>query len=235
MIAEAMEKFKDMIQPSHIEIDGKNYRLNGYRPVDDGNPESLGTCTLTSIVDYFNHNIDKLNTKKIYIHAASHGRVTLNGFVEGPFKIRPIFVESLALTNSFVFGNRYNYEQFIIALYSQFKPTEDRDYIANLISNLTSEASKTLKDNGMTQNVHAKAGISMKEEVQVKNPVKLRPFRTFPEIEQPESEFVFRMEQSGDSIAFSLHECDGSAWKLEAIQSIRAYFKDKLPDVPVIA
>jgi hypothetical protein len=73
--------------------------------------------------------------------------------------------------------------------------------------------------------VTAKSGISTVENVIVPNPVMLCPFRTFAEVEQPESEFVFRM-QTGFKAA--LFEADGGKWKLYAMQNVKAYLEEKL-------
>jgi hypothetical protein len=64
--------------------------------------------------------------------------------------------------------------------------------------------------------------------VKVPNPVVLAPFRTFPEIKQPESKFIFRM-QSGPRAA--LYEADGGAWRNEAMSGIKEYLQDMLADV----
>lgn len=234
MIAEAMEKFKEMTHPPVVEIDGQSYRKNNYSLVTEPMPEVLEAVTLTSIVDYLKNKIDDRDPGNLYIHIADHQTVTLNSHITSTMQ-RPVVVRARALTNNFKFGNPYNYDAFAIAMRSQFQQTEDKTYILNLISSLSAGSSKTLKDDGVSQTVHARAGISLKEEVSVKNPVFLQPFRTFPEVEQPKSEFLFRMKQQADEILFSLHECDGSAWKLEAIQNIAVFFSTEMPHMPVIA
>lgn len=61
--------------------------------------------------------------------------------------------------------------------------------------------------------------------VQVKPRVALRPFRTFLEVEQPESEFLLRLDDDGN---VGLLEADGGMWQQTAKASITAYFEDKL-------
>jgi len=62
-------------------------------------------------------------------------------------------------------------------------------------------------------------------DVLVPNPVVLAPFRTFPEVIQPESKFIFRM-QSGPQAA--LFEADGGAWRNEAMGRIKTYLEEQL-------
>lgn len=66
------------------------------------------------------------------------------------------------------------------------------------------------------------------EQVDVPNQVKLQPFRTFAEVKQPESEFVFRLKKSGENIYAGIFEADGGAWKLEAIKRIKGYLEKEL-------
>lgn len=86
----------------------------------------------------------------------------------------------------------------------------------------------TSTDNGVTQKVEAKTGIALNSVVEIKPRVTLRPFRTFIEVEQPESEFLLRVNQSGE---IGLFEADGGVWKLEATRNVAAYFEDKLKDL----
>lgn len=57
--------------------------------------------------------------------------------------------------------------------------------------------------------------------------VALRPYRTFTEVEQPESEFILRLDDEG---RVGLIEADGGAWKMTAKASIAAYFETMLKE-----
>lgn len=59
------------------------------------------------------------------------------------------------------------------------------------------------------------------------NPVTLRPYRTFSEVEQPSSEFIFRINQLAN---MALFEADGGKWRLDAINNIANYLKEELAD-----
>ena len=63
--------------------------------------------------------------------------------------------------------------------------------------------------------------------VTVKPRVALRPFRTFLEVEQPESEFLLRLDDNGN---VGLFEADGGMWAQAAKANILAYFEDKLAE-----
>ena len=57
--------------------------------------------------------------------------------------------------------------------------------------------------------------------------MRLRPYRTFQEIEQPEGLFLIRIDERG----ISFTEADGGMWKLEARKTIAKYLEDGLEDL----
>lgn len=117
------------------------------------------------------------------------------------------------------------YEQAIIELRSKFSPGPGVDYLLDLLSRMSKDSGVTTRDNGVSQEVEARQGVSLKALVQVKPRVALRPFRTFLEVEQPVSEFLLRLDDDGN---VGLFEADGGMWQQTAKASIAAYFEDKL-------
>ena len=71
--------------------------------------------------------------------------------------------------------------------------------------------------------------ISSKTDAIVPNPVILAPYRTFLEVEQPESSFIFRMRDSDrGGVSCALFEADGGAWRNEAMSDVAAYIIKQL-------
>jgi len=64
----------------------------------------------------------------------------------------------------------------------------------------------------------------------VPNPVKLRPYRTFAEIEQPQSSYVFRIQDSDRGPSFKLVEADGGLWKNATMKKIKDYLAYELAE-----
>ncbi len=77
----------------------------------------------------------------------------------------------------------------------------------------------------MSQEVTARQGIALSQRVAVKPRVPLRPYRTFLEVEQPESEFLLRLDEQG---RVGLFEADGGMWKMTAKHSIADYLEFEL-------
>ena len=111
---------------------------------------------------------------------------------------------------------------------SLYIPNDDHAYLLKLISSVSSESKVTSSDNGVTQSVEAKSGIALNSMVQVKPRVALRPFRTFVEVEQPESDFLLRISERGE---IGVYPADGGVWKLEATRNIAGYFEEALKDL----
>ena len=82
--------------------------------------------------------------------------------------------------------------------------------------------SSRFTDNGTDQVVTMSVGVAAKRDVLVPNPVALAPYRTFQEVEQPVSEFIFQIGDK-EQPNFKLVEAQNGIWRNEAIQSIREY------------
>lgn len=128
------------------------------------------------------------------------------------------------IVGSFKPGVNYGHEAFMIALRAQFQPSEDQDYLLRILSSVSSQATVKSEDNGLGQQVSVNKGICNIQMQPVKSIVRLRPYRTFQEVEQPESEFLVRLtaEENG-SISIALHEADGGMWRLDARRAIADY------------
>ena len=113
----------------------------------------------------------------------------------------------------------------IIELRSKFVPNEGTEYLLDLLSRISKDSNVTSKDNGVSQTVEARQGVSLMTTVAVKPRIPLRPYRTFQEVEQPESEFLLRLDNEGN---VGLFEADGGMWRLEARQTIKKFLENAL-------
>lgn len=84
-------------------------------------------------------------------------------------------------------------------------------------------------DDGITQKATVKTGLASRGDAVIPSPVTLKPYRTFTEVDQPESRFVFRMkEDKYEGVQCALFEADGGAWKLQAMENIKGYLEREL-------
>jgi hypothetical protein len=241
VLSDAVRAIQDSVKTETIRVGDKDYVTRQiFLPPREPEGDCLNIHTLTGIVDFLSHDIDRLKLGKVAVHVVAHDRVAVVGDLQGRHSQRNTFLVAVSekvVGRTFEFGRFYDCETFNIALQSLFADSDDRDAVLRVVGNIKEENVRTTGDDGVTQTVTAKAGIARVENVDVPNPVSLRPFRTFPEILQPSSLFVLRLRQgsNGEMPSCALFEADGGQWKLEAIKEIKGFLAEHIGDVPVIA
>ena len=200
------------------------------KSIVEDQPGAVQINTLTGIADYLKAEPP---TDLLGVHIGSHCRVDIVGKLQRDnHNDRWIYLTSTAIASSFKFGQYYSVNDFIINLQTCFVQTDVISKILNIVGNITEEHVKTLTDDGVTQTVNVRSGIARVAEVSLPNPVLLRPYRTFSEIEQPESPFVFRMTPGSPAVlpGCGLFEASNGLWKLEAMTFIHEYLGSILPE-----
>lgn len=126
------------------------------------------------------------------------------------------------------FDRKLDYETMMITLKSKFVETPELLEVVKLLGTITEENSAQVSDDGFSQSVIVRKGIALKEGKVIKPIVRLKPYRTFNEVEQPESEFLLRLSEGG---GVALYEADGGAWKLEARKNVAQYLRSELSEL----
>ena len=101
--------------------------------------------------------------------------------------------------------------------------------VLKFVGSMRDEQSNQVADDGFSQRVTIKTGVSQVGDVTVVNPVYLAPRRTFPEIQQPESPYILRLKEGPKA---ALYDCDDHTWRVEAIASIGTWLREQLVDDP---
>lgn len=191
----------------------------------------ISATTLTSLVDYIKENREELRDRMI-IQVVNETKVLLYSGLLAE-RDRETLFEVNALLPRFEYGREYDQESFLISMQSCFKESDDREAVTMLASNIVNTQEATFSDNGTTQQAVMKTGITTKDNVLVPNPVNLIPYRTFLEVEQPASDFVFRVSEGrGGAPVFKLVAADGGVWKSQAVANVKAYLVEALKDIP---
>lgn len=232
MIKKALEYIVDLKAPQVQEINGEIYSDKElHRIYHNPKATAIEMRTLTSLVEYIKASIDIMHEKMI-VHVVSPTRVELYSQLDDDRK-REYMVEVEAQVPDFSYGRYMEHESFLIALQSKFIENADRELLLKFTGTVENGTVAQYGDDGVTQKATIKTGIASKGEAIVPNPVKLRPFRTFIEVEQPESAFIFRMRQNeGIGVECAIFEADGSAWKNAAMKNIKEYLQFELADMP---
>lgn len=207
--------------------DKELYRVEKYIPM----ARAIEMNTLTSLVDYIKANIDTMADKMI-IQVVSPEEVRLFSQLNEQRKREDIVVVK-AVTPTFSYERFIDHESFCINVQAKFidDPQTDKAILLKFAGTVEQGSVAEYGDDGVTQKATVRQGIASKTDAVVPNPVKLRPYRTFIEIEQPVSEFIFRMRDER-GITCALFEADGGAWKNVAMSKIKDYLQFELSEFP---
>lgn len=236
-----IEKIEQMARPELVGVHGRQYSTSKLVLVPkEARPIPLTVHTLAGLVQYLKSNRDELElAAEIMVHVSSPGAVQVLESCDRDDGGRTVYLNATPGVREFVFNEWHDSEQFLINLMALFVDTVDCLAVLRIVGNLRSEAVKQLTDDGMTQHVVAKTGIAAVGNVEIPRTVLLSPYRTFQEVAQPASHFVFRVRDSdaGRPPQCALFEADGGFWRLEAMQTIRFFLEKELEgmNIPIIA
>lgn len=217
-----------------VEIAGKTYARSGggelerYDEADYAAP--VTASTLTALSDYIENCSEEFRGRKMIIHVVSPTDVRLVSILDEDRRRETLF-RAQAIVSEFSFDRWYDQESFMIGLQANFQPTTDLNLVLKVAGNIEKKNSAAYSDDGVSQVVTMQTGVAAKADALVPNPARLKPFRTFQEVPQPESSFVFRIGDD-DEPAFRLVEAEGGIWRNEAIQNIKDYLATLLADMP---
>jgi hypothetical protein len=246
MIKQAIEKVLDLAPIQRLTVGDNLYCKADQRVVrlqkpEQSPPEVCLFRTLTGLVDYIETNPDGLDMFGLFLHIADAGIVDLIGPLQ-PENDNTRFNYASARSDGlqFMFGHWWNVEDLIIALQTCFSRPDgietDVDAIIQLIGNIASERVRNQEDDGFSQRVEIRSGLTTKSTVKVENPVRVRPWRTFFEVLQPESLAVLRFKERDNGLPqVGLFESASKSWRAEAIASVRDWLRDRLPTMKIFA
>lgn len=230
-LREAMEYVTELGKANVLDIGGQKYTDKQIEHVKkELTADSLYMTTLSGLVDYIKSSIDTMADKMI-VHVVSPIKVQLLSSLNTD-RERECLVTVVADIPQFQYGKFLGAEDFLINIRSKFIQDDTTAALLRFAGTTEAGTVAAYADDGISQSATVKRGIAGKETELVPNPVKLRPYRTFTEVQQPESEFIFRMKNFDNEPGCALFEADGGAWKREAMQNIKRHLEFELSELP---
>lgn len=192
--------------------------------------------TLDGIVDYIRENVEGMippaaSNERLILHVVDHHTVRLMTPPTPNECKRNVIAMCEAHVPRITFESYMDTERFNTMLLSNFIETEARESLFSVVKSMTKEQGCTTSDDGVSQVITVRQGVSSASNVVFQNPVPLKPMRTFTEVEQPESNFTLRVNEDAKCALF---EADGGAWKNVAVQRIKDYLKTQLYGTNVV-
>lgn len=216
---------------------GENGALEEIEPFETDCPATFETATLDGLVTWLHADVDKLFERfgQLYIRVVDQGNVEVLTPAYGRLLGRSRVAKCAAFVPWHKFGQQMTQEDFLIYLQTCFDPTEDFDVVAKLVGTIKMENAVENADDGISQRVTVKDGVSGLVNATINNPFRLKPKRTFYEVEQPVSPFTLRVSKAQDGKPrIALYENDESLWRRESVQSIGEWLTERLDGLPVV-
>jgi hypothetical protein len=241
MLKEAIDRILSLSAPTiWQDLTGRQYSDRALFPVKDPMTGTKTTATLTGFVDLLNAGINEFVPANCYIHVEDPRTVELYELKPNRWGDRQMHIAAkLPDYGRFAFNTYMDPETFIIGLQTFFHstPGDDIENILKIVGNLKAEQVQEANDDGVTQRVATRSGVVIAKEVEVKRLVRLYPYRTFREIVQPPSNFVFRLknQREGGIPSPGLWLADGEVWQQEAMERIKTWLKPLVRSIPVVA
>ena len=240
IIKDAMQKIEELVKSSVDvrEVNGRAYLINNgdyneIMPTVDPQPKCYNFSSLDGLVKMIrkeHKDITEACTTPdvLYVNVTSPTTVDVTTAVDGYNRRAFLYHSSYEFPRKWTGASWLEHEEAMIVLRSQFIQNEGTEYLLDFLARVSDENSVSSDDNGMTQTVQVKKGIALNAREPVKPIVTLKPYRTFLEVEQPESAFLIRVR---DGMQVGIIEADGGMWKIAARRSVVAYLEKELKEL----
>lgn len=237
MLKEFVEHIQRTAQPLLQEVCGSVFtiRTDGdYQEIEllFYSPCEIKVSSLEALVKMVLHEgreYAKSVKSPVFIHVPDHMTVSVFLSPDKTKRFRREFLYCAAATDVPGWDSKVQlpFEEMQIALRTRFQETVDTAYVQKLLSDISTGAKITYNDNGVATTIVTSKGVALQGSETIRPIVKLKPYRTFQEVDQPESTFLIRVNERG----ISFTEADGGMWKLQARQTIKAYLEERLADL----
>ena len=242
MIAKAIDRILQLSEPVIKDINGSTYTDKElFRMDTDLRASSIEVKTLTGLVEYIFANREAFNGwRGDFLHITDERTVYLRSELDNDRKRETIMIAAAERLNLPI-GRWIEQEPFLIGVQTNFVDDKEtaRADILRFAGTVKDGTITEYGDDGVSQKATIKKGVTSLAEKKVPSPCILRPYRTFHEVEQPVSKFIFRMKSGREAPECALFEADGGAWKYQAMENIRDYLIKAVKvaelEIPIIA
>src|SRR5579871_71149 len=246
MDEKSIQKIIDISAPHTVEQDGLTYVDKNLTLLAPKVAPLVACSTLQGLVDLIAAGVDEIDQTDALLVIDDPRNLSLVSNKGDEFGCRKTFASCSypKECSTFQFGAWMKPESFIIGVQQGFQRVKienddgkfapDLDYVLGIASKITASNSVDHEDDGIAQRVAVKQGVALKAEAVLKPLVNLAPYRTFAEIDQVVSTFVFRVRIQGEEVNLALFEGDGGRWRLAAVAAIKAWLSGKVGTIPII-
>ena len=233
MLKAAIEKILSLDAPHIEEIEGRTYVDKDMTQIGkELRATNITMSNLSSLVDFIKKSKADFKTGHYIAQVVSPTEVRLFSSLDADRQRETLAVVKAEIPE-FSFGQFIGNEEFVIGVQSKFlnedAEANDKPIILQFAGNVKAGTVAEYGDTGVGQKAAIKKGVASLQEVEVPSPCRLMPYRTFTEVAQPMSNFIFRVKDNDRlGVSCALFEADGGAWKNEAKKNIKDYLEKEL-------
>lgn len=231
---EFVNKIEDLVEKAHENyeehiIGDDLYVTKKLHKVYPEKCETISLNSLDALVDFIKTTIisDKEKFEMPLIIRANYDEISVISSLDKDMNRNRIAVASPILPR-IKFDYWMSMEEFIIQLQTCFVHTENQEKLISIVCKFSSTTETEITDDGLGQNVTITAKNGLNSICKINPIVKLKPYLTYYEVEQPETMFLVRVRDGGE---LRIIEADGGAWKQIARQRVSEFLNDKLADL----
>lgn len=247
MIKEAIDRVLQLAVPNYHEVAEVEFSDKQLHPIVPPIVDSVRSNTLLGLMELHSHLVGP-SDDNCFFHIVDPFTVNIVARESDVYGRRQIFALAAHPKGSvaaFPFGQFLEPENFIIQAQAGFQRSKvekddgsfakDLDYVLSIASKICADQAVQSDDDGIAQRVTVRRGITLKQDETLRGRVTLAPFRTFAEIDQVPSTFVFRARVQNEQPSLALFEADGGRWRLDAVAEISRWLKDKAAKIPIVS
>jgi len=245
---ETIDRLLALAVPNEIDLGDRKYVDKNMHLLAPPVALTFPCSTLQGLVDLLDEEFEDAKAgADLLVHIESPTEVSLVARKSDEYGRRNVIATATYPKGCtpFPFGAFLNPENFIIACQQGFQRVKvenddgtfakDLDYVLGIASKITSDSTVDHDDDGVTQRIAVKQGVTLKTDVALKSRVTLAPWRTFAEIDQVLSTFILRSRVYNEGPQLALFEGDGGRWRIDAVAAIKAWLAEQITGSPIIS
>lgn len=185
--------------------------------------DTIEIFTLSGIVDFLSINIDKFNISDFFIRVANPKYVEILSKLKEGYLVRSVPLRAHYDGEGTPYHKEFSYFNFASMLYEYFVHTKELKELIAKLNGITSVKDTQFTNNGVEMMIQRRNGITLVGNETFDPVVTLKPYRTFHDVEQPESKFLIKINERDGIPYFSIVPVDGGMWERRAVSAIKEW------------
>jgi hypothetical protein len=230
MIREAIDRVLELGDPDLITVGERTWRKGGYQEIVAPLAEGLTFYSLDAFVK-FTAIAEEQRSEGMMIIVVDPQHVELVSELNREKKRETYAVACPLIDSKFAADSWMPQDVFVTEVQAHFLNTDDRGKLLKIAGNLRKGQTAVLEDDGVTQKVTTARGVVAQEMTEVPNPVILRQWETFSEIDPPERQYIVRVRGGSEErrLELALFKVPNPTASRDTCAAIAGWLREHVP------